>query len=287
MFQLSALTLLIMPALAIVAGLKDVTSYTIPNWISAGRWSLAFVAGGADPRRRPADHRRAPGRRPGRPWLPAWRCSPVGWIGGGDAKLFAASALWLGWPAVGIFAPRHRPCAGGAPGRGPAQSALELGARRSCRSGRRGWSACVEQGGAVPYGVAIAVGALVAFPEQHLVNLAHRLSFPVVQIRSALTMGGNVHPRLERAESEIRHVGPMRVARRPTRQSRRGRRRWAPLASWSSSSPSWRPIGLVVLPAEAPCSTRRPSATASRPPTPASRWPRSWSPSATCRSAPS
>ena len=28
----------------------------------------------------------------------------LGWIGGGDAKLFAAAALWLGWPACFSYA---------------------------------------------------------------------------------------------------------------------------------------------------------------------------------------
>ena len=27
----------------------------------------------------------------------------LGWIGGGDAKLFAACMLWLGWPASAPF----------------------------------------------------------------------------------------------------------------------------------------------------------------------------------------
>ena len=90
--------LLIFPALAIAGALKDLTSYTIPNWISLAL-IVAFVpaalASGAS--------------------LPqiglclatgfgalalGMGMFAAGWVGGGDGKLLAACALWMGWPAV-------------------------------------------------------------------------------------------------------------------------------------------------------------------------------------------
>jgi len=50
MFELSSLMLLILPALVIVAGLMDVTTFRIPNWISLaaiGAFIPAALAMGA------------------------------------------------------------------------------------------------------------------------------------------------------------------------------------------------------------------------------------------------
>jgi prepilin peptidase CpaA len=91
------------------------------------------------------------------------------WIGGGDAKLFAAAALWLGWPAVGSYL-LITALAGGA------LSLLILNlragwARAFVPVGPRWIERLRQEGGDVPYGVAIAVGALVAFPDSTLVRL--------------------------------------------------------------------------------------------------------------------
>ena len=80
--------------LAVVAALSDATSMTIPNWISAALvlvflpaallahapageigWSLALGLGAL---------------------VAGVGMFALRWIGGGDAKLFAAGALWLG-----------------------------------------------------------------------------------------------------------------------------------------------------------------------------------------------
>ena len=153
--------LLVFPALVVVAALKDVTSYTIPNWIS-----LALIAAFA-----PA------ALASGASLAAVGLCLAAGlvallvgmgmfaarWIGGGDAKLFAGAVLWLGWPAAGTFM-LVTALAGGA---------LTLG----LLSLRSGWFEPVLAGsppwvrklgakdGDIPYGVAIAVGALAAFPQ--------------------------------------------------------------------------------------------------------------------------
>ena len=87
--------------LVIVAALKDLASYTIPNWISAAL-AIAFAPaafGMGEP-------------------LPAIGLSlavaagvlvlgivmfALGWLGGGDAKLMAAASLWLGLGGLGPF----------------------------------------------------------------------------------------------------------------------------------------------------------------------------------------
>jgi prepilin peptidase CpaA len=148
------------PALVIVAALRDATSYTIPNWIS-----LALLAAFA-----PAAL--AMGLPPGAVGLhlgvgvigliAGMAMFALGWIGGGDAKLFAAAALWLGWPAAGTYAAMTG-FAGGA-------LALSLLVLRSgylrpyVVTGPAWFSRLVEPGENVPYGVAIAAGALAAFP---------------------------------------------------------------------------------------------------------------------------
>lgn len=160
MNSLAALTAAVFPALVIVAAVKDATSFTIPNWIS-----LALIAAFV-----PAALLAGIGIST------AGLCLAVGvgalvvgmgmfaagWIGGGDAKLFAAASLWLGWQGLLPFL-MITALAGGA-------LALMLIAVRG------GWARAYlpvgpqwverlrQPDGDAPYGVAIAVGALFAFP---------------------------------------------------------------------------------------------------------------------------
>lgn len=153
--------LLVFPALVVVAGLKDATSYTIPNWISlvliAAFAPVALISGAS---LATLGLCLAAGLAA---LLVGMGMFAAGWIGGGDAKLFAAAVLWLGWPAAGPFM-LVTALAGGA---------LTLG----LLSLRSGWFEPVLAGsppwvrklgakdGDIPYGVAIAVGALMAFPQ--------------------------------------------------------------------------------------------------------------------------
>lgn len=155
--------LAILPALVIVAGLKDLTSMTIPNWISGlvvlGFFPAAFAAG--LPLGEVAVHLGV---------CIAALAVGIGLfglrlIGGGDAKLMAAACLWLGLSGSGMFIlwtglmggvfciflviarARAQPYVAGAPG----------------------WVAhLLEPKGDIPYGVAIAIGALLALPESGL-----------------------------------------------------------------------------------------------------------------------
>ena len=155
-----ALLAAVFPALVITAALRDMVSYRIPNWIS-----LALLAGFP-----------LAALALGLPLPTVGLCCAVGagglvagmamfalrWIGGGDAKLFAAAALWLGWPAAMPFL-AITGLAGGA-------LALGLLAMRSVwlrplvAAGPPWLNRLAEPGENVPYGLAIAVGALAAFP---------------------------------------------------------------------------------------------------------------------------
>lgn len=152
--------MLIFPALVVVGALRDLTSYIIPNWIS-GLLILSFVPAAL---------------ALGLPittiglnlgigvaaLLIGMGMFALNWIGGGDAKLFAASALWLGWPASISYLIVTAIAGGGL--------TLVLLSLRSpfirpyVLAGPAWVHRLAEPDGDLPYGVAIAVGALVAFP---------------------------------------------------------------------------------------------------------------------------
>ena len=154
------LLLLAFPALVIAGALKDLTSFTIPNAISlalAAVFPVAALALGL-----------APSAIGGSVAVGAaalvmgMGMFAAGWIGGGDAKLFAAAALWLGLPGALTYL-LFTGIAGGA-------LAVGLLGLRSPRlravmpAGPAWFIRLAEPGENVPYGVAIAVGALAAFP---------------------------------------------------------------------------------------------------------------------------
>jgi len=147
------------PVLVLVAALTDATSFIIPNRVSAAL-ALAFLPTAL---------------LVGLPLPTIGVCLLVGvaaligmvamfalgWIGGGDAKLFAAAALWLGLPAIGPFL-TWTAISGGALAMAllaARKAPAPLAARGPAWVGR-----LLEPKGDVPYGVAIAFGALAAFP---------------------------------------------------------------------------------------------------------------------------
>jgi prepilin peptidase CpaA len=161
---LQTLLVLIFPALVIWGALKDLTSYTIPNAISLGLIAAFPVAALALGLPLAAIGMSVAVGVVG--LVLGMAMFAAGWIGGGDAKLFAAAALWIGLPgaltylavtgvsggalAVGLLGLRSAPMRAFIPG-GPAW-----------------FTRLAEPGENVPYGVAIAVGALAAFPASAL-----------------------------------------------------------------------------------------------------------------------
>ena len=157
---LAPLVVAVFPAGAIAAALFDATTFTIPNRLSIALAASFFPAA----------------LILGLPVATIGACAAVGvlalivgigmfamnWCGGGDAKLLAACALWLGLPAVAPFLLAMSVVGG--------VLALTLvGARKAMLgsfvlNGPTWLGRLLEPKEALPYGVAIAVGALIAFP---------------------------------------------------------------------------------------------------------------------------
>ncbi len=167
-FSLQLLALAVFPALVIVAAVKDLVSFTIPNWISLALAALylpaALVAG-------LSLEQVGLSATVGVALLAIGiGMYALGWIGGGDAKLLAAAGLWLGWPTALHFI-MFTALAGGA------LALLLLSARNTplvvLTLRGPGWvQRLAEKGGPAPYGVAICFGAVAAFPMSALVAAA-------------------------------------------------------------------------------------------------------------------
>ncbi|NBW07189.1 MAG: pilus assembly protein CpaA [Caulobacteraceae bacterium] len=165
MDTVTLLLLSILPCLTIAAGLRDLTTMTIPNWISGllilGFFPAAFMVG-----------------------LPVMTVLAhvgvavvalfVGMglfamriVGGGDAKLMAAVCLWLGVTGSAMFI-LWTGVAGGV------FCLTLIFARTQLRPyvhGAPDWiDHLLEPKGDIPYGVAICVGALMAFPSSLLLT---------------------------------------------------------------------------------------------------------------------
>jgi prepilin peptidase CpaA len=157
---LAAALALVFPALVLTGAVKDLLTFTIPNWISLALLAAFPVAALASGLTIPAM---------GVSFAVGAAALVLGvgmfalrWIGGGDAKLFAAAALWLGWTAAPTFL-LATTLAGG----GLALALLTLRApvwRPYLLLGPRWMTRLAEPQEDAPYGVAIAVGALAAYP---------------------------------------------------------------------------------------------------------------------------
>lgn len=157
MTLVSLILLSLLPALVITAALKDLTSMTIPNWISGllviGFVPVAWIAG--------LEPMQILGH------LGVGFCAlllgmglfAARVVGGGDAKLLAAAALWLGLESSGLFL-LWTGMAGGL------FCLALIAARRNFQAYPvGGWVGhLLEPKGDIPYGVAICAGALAAFP---------------------------------------------------------------------------------------------------------------------------
>jgi prepilin peptidase CpaA len=165
MTELSLVLLGVMPVLVIIAGLHDLTTMKIPNWISGllilGFFPAALVVGLPLP-----DMATALGVGFAA-LLVGMGMFALRWIGGGDAKLMASACLWLGWSGVAPFL-LFTALAGGA------FCLLLIAARAQLQVfalNAPGWvTRLMQPKGDIPYGVAIAIGALLAYPSSPLVQ---------------------------------------------------------------------------------------------------------------------
>lgn len=167
MDTLTLLLLAPLPVLVVVAALTDLTRMKIPNWISAALivafFPAAFVAGLS-----PLEV----GLHLGvgvLVLLAGMVLFAIRIIGGGDAKLMAAAALWLGASALTPFLVWTAILGG----------ALSLililgrGLARPYTAGAPAWVATLFQPkGDIPYGVAICGGVLLAYPSSLVVARA-------------------------------------------------------------------------------------------------------------------
>lgn len=176
---IKTLALLVFAGLVIGAALKDLASFTIPNWISAAlaaSFAPAALAAGIPIGAIGLSFALALGVL-----VVAAGLFALGWVGGGDAKLMTAATLWLGHQGassddlvrallVNGLAPfaLYTGLAGGA------LAVALLGLRsdwlRPWTTAAPAWARrLATPGEGTPYGVAIAVGALAAFAAHPLV----------------------------------------------------------------------------------------------------------------------
>jgi len=164
-----SLALLVFPLLMIFAALADLFTMTIPNRVSLVLIAAYLLL---------ALYLRLPLATVGlhvscglAMLALTFTMFQMGWIGGGDAKLAAATALWLGWPAlfeyglaasliggaltIAILALRHYDLP---------EKLLSVGFIAKL----------AEKNGGVPYGIALALAGLVIYPHTGVwTGLAH------------------------------------------------------------------------------------------------------------------
>ena len=152
--------LIVFPALMAFAASSDLLTMTISNRVSllivAGFFSLAGMSGMASLE---IGYHLAAGCAV---LLVAFGFFARGWIGGGDAKLAASTALWLGFDHLLEYL-LYASLFGGA------LALLVLQFRFLPLPGRLGsqhWLERLHQkNGGVPYGIALAAAALVVYPQ--------------------------------------------------------------------------------------------------------------------------
>ncbi|MDY6923210.1 MAG: prepilin peptidase [Pseudomonadota bacterium] len=157
--------LAILPALAIIAALKDLTTMKIPNWISGvlilAFFPVALLLG------LPAVDFAVHLGVAAAALLIGMGLFALHFLGGGDVKLMAAACLWLGLSGSGAFI-LSTAAIGGVFCLGLLLARTYL---QPYAAGGPGWlGRLMAPKGDIPYGVAIAAGALVAFPSSPLMT---------------------------------------------------------------------------------------------------------------------
>ena len=161
------LVIVALPLLLGAAGLWDLASFTIPNFLTAALLALflvfAFAAGLG-------------------PMAAGWHLLAgviglavgfslfaLGWIGGGDAKLFAVTVLWLGFKDLMPYA-LIASLAGGA-----LTIAILLVRQMPLPPilARQAWIVKLHDArSGIPYGAALAAGAFILLPSTEIFRLA-------------------------------------------------------------------------------------------------------------------
>jgi prepilin peptidase CpaA len=154
------LMFLYFPAAMAIAAAMDLLTMTIPNRLSAalalGYFAMAFFAGASM-------HDVVIHTSCGLAMLVlTFGLFTLRWIGGGDAKLAAATALWLGWSPLADYG-LVSAIAGGA------LTIAILFARRlplPTALSSQAWIARLHNAKTgIPYGIALALGGLAVYPQ--------------------------------------------------------------------------------------------------------------------------
>ncbi len=165
------LVMAVLPALLAAAGAFDLMSYTIPNIIPGAMIALfipfiiVIALGGGMSWSEIGLHLMcgALGLAAGMALFAA------GWVGGGDAKLFAAALLWLGWDALLDYTIMASILGG-------VLTLVLLALRRMPLPSflvKQPWLAHLSDHKAgVPYGVALAMAALLVLPDTRIFQIA-------------------------------------------------------------------------------------------------------------------
>lgn len=161
------LVLAVLPVLLALAAGWDLASFTIPNWLQAAliaAFAVFVFATGLSPAMI-GSHLLAGFLG----LLAGFALFALGYIGGGDAKLFACVLLWLGLHDI-------MPYALAASLFGGVLTLSLLTLRRvplPAAAARQAWILRLhDPKGGVPYGVALAAGAFVILPQTEIFRLA-------------------------------------------------------------------------------------------------------------------
>jgi len=164
------LVLVVFPLLLVLAAGWDIASFTIPNFLQValiGSFAAFVLATGMAPA--------AIGSHVLAGFLglaAGFTLFALGYIGGGDAKLFACIALWLGFHNLPEFALVASIMGG-------ALTLTLLSIRRMPLPAwltRQHWILRLHEArGAIPYGVALAAGAFLILPQADIFRMAAAL----------------------------------------------------------------------------------------------------------------
>lgn len=157
--MMSFLGQILLPFLVVAAGISDLMTMRIPNWlnilIALAFFPLALATG------LPMEAMLWHGLAAGAVLVVGFGLFSTGYIGGGDAKLLAAAALWIGWAQLPLFLV-YTALAGGVLAvimQGWHMFRVE-GEVHEIGWAKRLFSRKID----LPYGIAIAAGAVLAFP---------------------------------------------------------------------------------------------------------------------------
>ena len=169
---LDVVRLLLFPALMAFAAASDLLTMTIPNRVSLvlalGFLALAIASG------MPAHDLLAHVGAGAVVLVVAFICFAMGWVGGGDAKVAAAASLWFGFAHLLDYLV-YASLLGGA------LTLLLLQFRQwplPHALASQGWlSRLHAKESGIPYGIALAIGALMIYPQTEWIRAVDIVRF--------------------------------------------------------------------------------------------------------------